>query len=77
MSSSEKYYEEGINYHKERKYKEAIESFDKVIELAPNNSNAYYNRGVSKENLGQYKEAIKDYEMILILIITEELPNII
>ncbi|WP_239649316.1 tetratricopeptide repeat protein [Brachyspira hyodysenteriae] len=50
--SSEQYYEEGLNYFKERKYKEAIESFDKVIELAPNNSNAYYNRGVSKENLG-------------------------
>ena len=33
MSSSDKYYEEGINYHKKRKYKEAIESFDKAIEL--------------------------------------------
>ena len=48
MSSSEKYYEEGLNYFKYKKYKEAIECFDKAIELDTNNSNAYYNRGVSK-----------------------------
>ena len=57
----EKYYEEGVNYHKERKYKEAVQAFDKVIELNPNYSIAYNGRGNARKNLGEYQEAIQDF----------------
>ena len=59
MLSSEKYYEEGINYHKERKYKEAVESFDKAIELDNSTSKYYSARGRSKNALKQHEEAKK------------------
>ena len=62
MPSSEEYYEEGINYHEEGKYKEAVEYFDKAIEL-DNTQLKYYNaRGISKNSLEEYEEAIKDYD---------------
>ncbi|MEI0478994.1 tetratricopeptide repeat protein, partial [Brachyspira pulli] len=51
---SKKYYEEGINYHKEEKYEEAIKYYNKAIELASNYTNAYFARGLAKENLGQH-----------------------
>ena len=56
---SEKYYEEGVNYHKERKYKEAVQSFDKAIELDNTKSKYYSARGRSKDGLEQYKKAKK------------------
>ena len=42
------------------KYKEAIDYYDRVIELNPNNARAYNNRGVAKNELRQYQEAIAD-----------------
>ena len=48
------------NLHK-GKYKEAINDYDKVIELNPQSAHAYYNRGVAHDALKQYQEAINDY----------------
>ena len=62
---SEKYYEEGVNYHKEKKYKEAVESFDKAIELDNTKSKYYSARGRAKNGLRQYEEAKKDAERAL------------
>ena len=64
---SEKYYEEGVNYHKEAKYKKAVESFDKAIELDNTKSKYYSARGRAKNGLRQYKEAKKDAERALSL----------
>ena len=44
------------------KYKEAIDYYDRAIELNLNNAGAYNNRGVAKKELGQYQEAIGDYD---------------
>ena len=43
------------------KYKEAIENYDKAIELNPQYADAYYNRGNAELDLSKYKEAIEDY----------------
>ena len=43
------------------KYKEAIDYYDRAIELNLNNAGAYNNRGVAKKELRQYQEAIVDY----------------
>jgi tetratricopeptide (TPR) repeat protein len=42
-----------------KQYKEAIECYDRVIELYPDNVIAWNNKGQVLNNLGQYKEAIK------------------
>ena len=62
---SEKYYEEGVNYHKEKKYEEAVQSFDKAIKLDNTKSKYYSARGRAKEWLKQYEEAKKDAETAL------------
>jgi tetratricopeptide (TPR) repeat protein len=36
------------------KYKEAIDCYNQVISLDPNNSSAFYNKGNSLHNLGKY-----------------------
>jgi len=41
-------------------YEGAIEAYDKVIELIPDNALSYNNRGSAKVELGDYKGAIKD-----------------
>ena len=62
---SEKYYEEGVNYDKEGRYKEAVQSFDKAIELDNTKSKYYSARGRVKNALKQYEKAKKDAEMAL------------
>ena len=46
---------------KQGKNAEAIENFDKLIELNPNISNAYNNKGVALGYLNKYQEAINNY----------------
>ncbi len=43
------------------KYKEAIENYDKAIELNPKYADAYNNRGNAKLHSGKNEEAIEDY----------------
>ena len=43
-------------------YREAIESYDRVIELNPDMAEAYYVRGVAYNNLGDPKQAITDLD---------------
>ena len=39
---------------------EALNNFNKAIQLNPNSDEAWYNRGTAKYRLGQYEEALKD-----------------
>ena len=43
-------------------YEEAIRSFDKALQLAPENAAAWNNRGVTLKNLELYDEAIKSFD---------------
>ncbi len=45
-----------------KQYREAIQDYDKVIELNPEDAEAYNNRGIAKADLKQYQEAIQDYD---------------
>jgi tetratricopeptide (TPR) repeat protein len=42
-------------------YKQAIEDYDRAIEIKPDYTDAYYNRGNTYNILGNYKQAIEDY----------------
>ncbi|CAK9068348.1 unnamed protein product [Durusdinium trenchii] len=42
------------------KYEEAIEDYNRAIELDPNYAVAFCNRGIAKGKLGRYEEAIED-----------------
>ena len=56
------YFSKAHNLYNKRKYEEAIENYNKSIDLDPNNSYAYNNRGLAKNNLEQYFNALKDYD---------------
>ncbi|HJD59285.1 MAG TPA: tetratricopeptide repeat protein [Rickettsia endosymbiont of Omalisus fontisbellaquei] len=65
----EHYYEQANMLSERNDYEEAIELFDKVIELDPNHFEAYYNKGYALEGLGytsgdinKFLEAIKAYD---------------
>jgi len=47
------------------KYDEAIECYDKAIEIDPNNSVVWNNKGLALNSLGKYDEAITSYDMAI------------
>ena len=51
----------GLAKYTSGKYEEAIEDYNKSIEINPQIPVAYNNRGLAKEALGKYKEALDDY----------------
>ena len=56
-----KFYNEGIGHYNNDKYDEAIERFEKAIEIDKNYADAYNYRGLAYRRKGEYDEAIKDY----------------
>ena len=65
---SDQYFEEGLLYFERMEYGRSIESFDKVLELAPygkDNNDIYYNRGMAYLKNRQYASAIYDFTKAL------------
>ncbi len=56
------YMKQGDMHFRQGQYAEAIEDYNKAIELDPNYTPGYNNRGLAKTNLEQYQEAIKDFD---------------
>ncbi|WP_161976179.1 tetratricopeptide repeat protein, partial [Brachyspira catarrhinii] len=52
----------GYQAYQNKKYKEAIDYFTRVIELDDKNIYGYFNRALAKDDAKQYEEAIKDYD---------------
>lgn len=46
----------------QRKYEEAINAYDKAIEINPENADAWYNKGFALYELGKYEEATEAYD---------------
>lgn len=68
-------YKKGIALAKQRKYQEAIEYFDKVLEIDPNDADApldkagaLNNMGVALAKKGYYQEAMNYYNKALKII---------
>ena len=56
----------GISYKSLGKYEEAIDCYDKAIEINPFYWNAYCNKGsILHNNMGLYQEAIDCYDKAL------------
>ena len=62
---AEAYFRKGNKNFASGKYKDAIEDYNKAIELNLQYAEAYNNRGVANFNLGKYKKAIKDYNKVI------------
>lgn len=59
--SAEEYFDSGITKGKSSDYREAIEDFNKAIELDSMYAKAYHNRGLTKGKLSDYRGAIEDF----------------
>jgi tetratricopeptide (TPR) repeat protein len=65
---ADQYYEEGLLFYKQMEYDRSIESFNKVLELAPygkDNNIVYYNRGMAHLKNRQYNKSIYDFTKAL------------
>ena len=51
-----------LNFFKLGKYENAIETFDKMIQINPNNAKIIYNKGYPLLQLKRYQEAIDCYD---------------
>ncbi|MBR4153482.1 MAG: tetratricopeptide repeat protein [Selenomonadaceae bacterium] len=54
----------GDTYYKQGKYEQAIQEYDKAIELNPNYINAYINRSFAYGELGEYRLSIIDNKKV-------------
>jgi tetratricopeptide (TPR) repeat protein len=55
-------YNKGYVLDKLGKYIEAIQAYDKVIQLDPNHADAWYNKGLSLKTLGKGEDANKCFD---------------
>ena len=74
-TTTKELYKKGINYARRGKYQEAIECFDKVLEINPNHADALFdkagtlnNMGVALQKQGKYQEAMNYYNKALKII---------
>lgn len=56
---------EGEGLYNQGKYEEAIQAFDKAIEIEPQFAAAWNNKGVTLNRLGRYEEALQVYDKAL------------
>jgi len=54
-------FDDGVLLFKQGQYQQAIDSFSKLIEIAPGNADAYKNRGVTFMKQEKYDLAIEDF----------------
>ena len=55
------YYNRGDTFFDLGKFEDAIQDYNKAIDLNPNNASYYYNRGTTFANLEKFEDAIQDY----------------
>lgn len=54
-------FQEGVAYHKEGEYEQAIEYYDMALETDPLLIDAWSNKGYALQSLGLYDEALENY----------------
>ena len=67
IKNAEMHKNRGDTYLEQEKYEQAIQEYDKAIELNPNFAKAYCNRGWSYLSLGEKERAIQDYSKAIAL----------
>jgi len=61
------YINKSVALNQQKKYKEALKTYDAALSIYPNNSNLYYRKGLAYENLKEFENAAKMYKKAIIL----------
>lgn len=64
-AESGEHHRQGLVLYKQRQYEEALEAFQKAVELDPSNAQALFGMGLCYKSLRQYDRAITAYEKAL------------
>lgn len=56
------FHNRGLAYHNKKNYDRAIEDYDQVIRLAPNDADSFYRRGLCYFETNDYGRAIRDFD---------------
>ena len=59
--SASDWFDKGLAFQRSNNLQDAIDAYNKVIELNPKYAAAYYNEGIANSDLGNYQQAINNY----------------
>lgn len=59
------WFERADELFQQQRYRKAIECYDKVIQIAPNDYLAWFKRGIAFENLHHYEDAASSYQRVI------------
>ena len=65
IAASQEAYNKGIELFNQKKFKEAIASFNKSITSDPNFTAAYYNKGVAENEAEMYQDAVTTFTTLI------------
>ena len=65
LLSADDYFRQGRAYYRAGAYPQALEAYNRSLELKPDNLDALNNRGMTLDELKRYEEALKDYSHAL------------
>ena len=66
--SANAWFKKGLDlYYKQGKFMDAIQCFDRVIEMEPGHVQAWQDKGVCLKELGRYEEAIQCFDRVITL----------
>jgi len=66
-NSADVWFNKGFALNNLGKYQEAIEAFDRVVEMDPSNSYAWNNKGYALNNLGRYEDGLQAFAKALVM----------
>lgn len=67
IQKAQEWYNKGLKLSAEGKYLEAIECYDRGLEINPEDTDSWFNRGYALDALGHYDEALDSYTRALAL----------
>ncbi len=65
VQASELWHKKGLIHAMGKEYEQAIASYDKALEIKPDDHEAWYGRGFALGNLGRFAEAIASFDQAL------------